>query len=76
MKFEEYQANSVNLKVEIFDLDRREIIWPMINENDNKGIWLPKETADKYTDDQIGRWFLSHYLIDYGNTYKFTVTRG
>ena len=44
--------------------------------NDDKEIWLPEETADKYTDDQIGRWFLNHYLIDYGNSNEFTVIRG
>ncbi len=75
MKFEEYQAIGVNIKVEIFDLDMREIIWPM-SDDDDKGIWLPKEAADKFTDEQIGKWFLNHYLIDYGNTYEFTVTRG
>ena len=35
-----------------------------------------KEKADKLTDNQIGRWFLDKYLIDYGNSYDFTVTRG
>ena len=44
--------------------------------NDDKEIWLPEETADKYTDDQIGRWFLNHYLIDYNNSNEFTVIRG
>ena len=44
--------------------------------NDDKEIWLPEETADKYTNDQIGRWFLNHYLIDYGNSNEFTVIRG
>jgi len=76
MKTEEYEAPGVNIKVEIFDLDMREIIWPMSDEDDDKGIWLPKETADKYTDDQIGKWFLNRFLIDYGNSYEFTVTRG
>ena len=76
MKIEEYEAQGVNIKVEIFDLDMREIIWPMSDDEDNKGVWLPKETADKFTDDQIGKWFLNRYLIDYGNSYEFTVTRG
>ena len=76
MKIEEYEAPGVNIKVEIFDLDMREIIWPMSDDGDNKGVWLPKETADKFTDDQIGKWFLNRYLIDYGNSYEFTVTRG
>ena len=51
MKTEEYQAIGVNIKVEIFDLDMRETIWPM-SDDDDKGVWLPKETADKFTDDQ------------------------
>ena len=71
----EYEAIGVNIKVEIFDLDMREIIWPM-SDDDDKGVWLPKETADKFTDDQIGKWFLNRFLIDYGNSYEFTVTRG
>ena len=75
MKIEEYEAPGVNIKVEIFDLDMRETIWPM-SDDDDKGIWLPKVTADKYSDDQIGKWFLNRYLIDYGNSYEFTVTRG
>ena len=75
MNTEEYQAIGINIKVEIFDLDMRETIWPMSDDED-KGVWLPKETADKFTDDQIGKWFLSRYLIDYGNSYEFTVTRG
>jgi hypothetical protein len=37
---------------------------------------LLKEKADKFTDNQIGKWFLDKYLIDYGNSYDFTVTRG
>ena len=73
---EEYEALGVNIKVEIFDLDMREIIWPMSDDHDDKGVWLPKEAADKYTDDQIGKWFLNRFLIDYGNSYEFTVTRG
>jgi hypothetical protein len=73
---EEYQALGVNIKVEIFDLDMREIIWPMSDNDDDKGVWLPKETADKFTDDQIGKWFLNRFLIDYGNSYEFIVTRG
>ena len=76
MKIEEYEAPGVNIKVEIFDLDMREIIWPMSDDEDDKGVWLPKETADKFTDDRIGKWFLNRYLIDYGNSYEFTVTRG
>ena len=54
----------------------REIIWPMSDDGDTKGVWLPKETADKFTDNQIGKWFLNRYLIDYGNSYEFTITRG
>ena|ERR1035437_5891904 len=76
IELEEYEALGVNIKVEIFDLDMREIIWPMSDDKDDKGVWLPKGTADKFTDDQIGRWFLNRFLIDYGNTYEFTVTRG
>ena len=72
---EEYESLGVNIKVEIFDLDMREIIWPM-SDDDDEGIWLLKEKADKLTDDQIGKWFLDKYLIDYGNSYDFTVTRG
>jgi hypothetical protein len=51
-----------------------ETIWPM--NDDDEGIWLLKEIADKLTDNQIGKWFLDKYLIDYGNSYDFTVTRG
>ena len=76
MKTEVYETIGVNIKVEIIDLDMRETIWPMSDDDDNPGIWLPKSLADKYTDDQIGRWFLSRFLIDYGNSYEFTVTRG
>jgi hypothetical protein len=72
---EVFEALGVNVKVEIFDLDMREIIWPM-SDDDDKGVWLPKEAADKFTDDQIGKWFLIRFLIDYGNSYEFTVTRG
>jgi hypothetical protein len=54
----------------------REIIWPMSDDDDDKGIWLPKATADNYSYDQIGKWFLNRYLIDYGNSYEYTVTRG
>ena len=75
MKTEEYETLAVNIKVEIFDLDMRETIWPM-SDNDDTGIWLPKHIADKYTDDQIGKWFLNRYLIDYGNSYEYNVTRG
>ena len=73
---EEYEALGVNIKVEIFDLDMGEMIWPMSDDEDDKGVWLPKETADKFTDDQIGKWFLNRFLIDYGNSYEYTVTRG
>jgi hypothetical protein len=73
---EVYEALGVNVKVEIFDLDMRETIWPMSDGDDDKGVWLPKEAADKFTDDQIGNWFLNRFLIDYGNSYEFTVTRG
>jgi hypothetical protein len=73
---EEYEALGINIKVEIFDLDMREIIWPMSDDHDDKEVWLPKEAAEKFTDDQIGKWFLNRFLIDYGNTYEFTVTRG
>ena len=76
MKTEVYEAIGVNIKVEIFDLDMRETIWPMSDDDDNSGIWLPKSLADKYTDDQIGRWFLNKFLIDYCNSYEYTVTRG
>jgi hypothetical protein len=75
MKTEEYQAIGVNIKVEIFDLDMREAIWPL-DGDDDPGIWLPKELADKYTDDQLGKWFLNRCLIDYGNSFEYTVTRG
>ena len=73
---EVYEALGVNVKVEIFDLDMREIIWPMSDDDNDKGVWLPKDVADKFTDDQIGKWFLNRFLIDYGNSYEFTVTRG
>jgi hypothetical protein len=43
----EYEALGVNVKVEIFDLDMREIIWPLSDDDDDKGVWLPKEAADK-----------------------------
>jgi len=76
METELYEAIGVNIKVEIFDLDMRETIWPMSDDDDNPGIWIPKSLADKYTDDQIGRWFLNRFLIDYGNSYEYTVTRG
>ena len=75
MKTEEYETLAVNIKVEIYDLDMRETIWPM-SDDDDPGIWLPKHIADKYTDDQIGKWFLNKYLIDYGNSYEYTITRG
>jgi|GEM_PF-2840453 len=75
MDIVEYTAVGINIKVEIFDLDMMETIWPMSGDDD-KGIWLPKSVADKYTDEQIGRWFLNRYLIDYGNSYEFTIIRG
>jgi hypothetical protein len=75
MKYETYEALAVNIKVEIFDLDMRETIWPMSDDHDDKGVWMPKEVADKYSDDEIGIWFLNRYLIDYGNSYEYTVTR-
>lgn len=75
MKSEGYQAIGVNIKVEIFDLDMREVIWPMYGDKD-PGIWLPKKLANKYTDDQLGKWFLNRCLIDYDNSFEYTVTRG
>ena len=75
MKTEVYETIGVNIKVEIFDLDMRETIWPM-SDDDDPGVWLPKEVADRMDDDQIGKWFINRYLIDYGNSYEFTVTRG
>ena len=71
---EEYEALAVKIHVEIYDKDMVETIWPM--NDDDEGIWLLKEKADKFTDNQIGKWFLDKYLIDYGNSYDFTVTRG
>ena len=71
---EEYEALAVKIHVEIYDKDMAETIWPM--NDDDEGIWLLKEKADKFTDNQIGKWFLDKYLIDYGNSYDFTVTRG
>jgi hypothetical protein len=53
MKTEVYETIGVNIRVEIFDLDMREVIWPMSDDTDNHGIWLPKEVGDKYTDGQI-----------------------
>jgi len=73
---EEYDALAVNIHVEINDKDMAETIWPMNDENEDCGIWLLKKKAVKLTDNQIGRWFLNKYLIDYGNSYDFTVTRG
>jgi hypothetical protein len=73
---EVYEALAVHIHVEIYDVDMAEIIWPMSDEHDDEGIGLLKEKADKLTDDQIGRWFLNKYLIDYGNSYDFTVSRG
>jgi hypothetical protein len=72
---EEYDSLAVKVHVEIYDKDMAEIIWPMNDEHEDDGIWLLKEKADKLTDDQIGKWFLDKYLIDYGNSYDFTVTR-
>jgi hypothetical protein len=71
---EEFDALAVKIHVEIYDKDMAETIWPM--NDDDEGIWLLKEKADKFTDNQIGKWFLDKYLIDYGNSYDFTVTRG
>lgn len=76
MKYETYEALAINIKVEIFDLDMREVIWPMSDDHDDKGVWMPKEVADKYTDYEIGKWFLNRYLMNYGNSFEFTVTRG
>ena len=73
---EEYEALGVNLQIEIYDQDMAETIWPMNDDIEDEGIWLLKEKADKLTDEQIGKWFLNKYLIDYGNSYDFTVTRG
>jgi hypothetical protein len=73
---EVYEVLGVNIKVEIFNLDMREIIWPMSDDENDKGVWLPKEAADIFTDDQIGKWFLNRFLIDYGNSYEYIVTRG
>ena len=70
------EALGVNIHVEIYDRDMAETIWPMNDEHEDEGIWLLKEKADKLTDDQIGKWFLNKYLIDYGNSYDFTVIRG
>jgi len=72
----EYDALAVNIHVEIYDKDMAETIWPMNDEHEDKGVWLLKEKVDKLTDDQIGKWFLDKYLIDYGNSYDFTVIRG
>jgi hypothetical protein len=73
---EEFDAFAVKIHVEIYDLDMAETIWPMFDEHNDEGVWMLKERADKMTDDQIGGWFLNKYLIDYGNTFEFTVTRG
>jgi hypothetical protein len=76
MKYEEYEALAVNIKVEIFDLDARETVWPMPGDEYDPGVWLPIEVADKMDDNQVGKWYLNRYLFDYGNTFKYTVTRG
>ena len=73
---EEFDALAVNIHIEIYDKDMAETIWPMNDEHEDKGVWLLKEKVDKLTDDQIGKWFLDKYLIDYGNSYDFTVIRG
>jgi hypothetical protein len=73
---EEFYALAVKIHVEIYDLDMAETIWPMSDENEDEGIWMLKERADQMTDDQIGSWFMNKYLIDYGNSYEFAVTRG
>lgn len=71
-----FEALALKIHVEIYDLDMAETIWPMSDEHDDEGVWMLKERADKMTDNQIGGWFLNKYLIDYGNTFEFTVTRG
>ena len=48
----------------------------MSDDEDKPGIWIPKSLAEKYTDDNIARWFLERFLIDCGNSYEYTVTRG
>lgn len=75
MKTEEYEATGINIKVEIFDVDMQETVWPNTDDED-PGIWLPKIVADKYSDDQLGRWFMNRYLFDYGNSFEYSVTRG
>jgi hypothetical protein len=47
LETKEYVTTGVNSKVEIFDLDRREAIWPM-SDDDDPGICLPKEVTDKF----------------------------
>jgi hypothetical protein len=76
MRYEEYEALAVDIKVEIFDLDMRETVWPVPGDEYDPGVWLPKEVADKMDDDQIGKWFLNRVLFDYGNSFEYTVTRG
>jgi len=39
MNTEEYEALGINIKVEIFDFDMMETIWPMSG-YDDPGIWL------------------------------------
>jgi hypothetical protein len=73
---EVFEALGVKIHVEIYDKDMAETIWPMSDEHEDEGFWLRKERADQMTDDQIGSYFLNTRLIDYGNSYDFTVTRG
>jgi hypothetical protein len=76
MKYEVYEALAVNIKVEIFDLDMRETVWPVPGDEFDPGVWLPKEVADKMDDDQIGKWYLNKFLFDYGNSFEYIVSRG
>jgi hypothetical protein len=43
LKYEEYEALAVNIKVEIFDLDMRETVWPMPGDSTDSGVWLPRK---------------------------------
>lgn len=76
MKKEVFKALGINIHVEIYDEDARETIWPMIDDGEDPGTWLTVERAESMTDDEIGRWYLNRYLLDYGNSFIFTVTRG
>ena len=62
MKIEEYEALGVNIKVEIFDLDMRETIWPMSEMMMTREFGCQKKQLINITDDQIGKWFLNRYL--------------